>query len=279
MNDLPRLLGTRHLMAFVVLTYGLSWSWWVALVIRGQTTHNGVGWPTHLPGLLGPAVAAFVVTAATSGRPGVRELLGRVVRWRFDVRWYALVVLTLLATLPSVLVGSGQRSWSGLLSYSGAPHVADPAAVLLVAYVLVVNGFGEEVGWRGFLAEQLLFRTSRGITAVLVTIVWATWHLPMFWVVADLSALGAVQRVGWLVGLAFGSLFLTWMYDGAGHSILLVALWHTAYNLATATDAARGLPAALVSTAAMVVGVVLVLRPGTWRRPSLAMPERTVTAG
>ena len=38
---------------------------------RGSSgVRRGVGWPTHLPALFGPAIAAVVVTAWTMGRTG-----------------------------------------------------------------------------------------------------------------------------------------------------------------------------------------------------------------
>ncbi len=50
-----------------------------------------------------------------------------------------------------------------------------------------------------------------------------------------------------------------------GRSVLLVALWPTAYNFTSAT-AVTGLPAALTSTVVMVAAVVVVVRE--LRRPA-----------
>lgn len=131
---------------------------------------------------------------------------------------------------------------------------------------LVVNGFGEETGWRGYLAEHLLERHSRAVTSLIVWIVWAGWHLPMFWVVGNFRDFGLGGTIGWLVGIGFGSVFLTWMYQKAHHSILVVALWHTAYNFTTATQATASM--AVVSSAlVIVVGVAVLSRPRSWSRP------------
>lgn len=35
-------------------------------------------WPAHVPGLFGPMVASFVMSAALAGRTGVVELVGRM---------------------------------------------------------------------------------------------------------------------------------------------------------------------------------------------------------
>lgn len=253
---------TGHLVAFVALAYLLSWLWWVPMALAGGVVQPGQGWPTHLPGLMGPAVAAFVVTGVTEGRTGLAGLWSRVIRWRVGWVGYGVVAVTvLMAFLPLVTgAGLGRDSY---LTYSGAPIVGG----WVVLYVLFVNGFGEEIGWRGFLADALLRRHSRGVTALIVWVIWGTWHLPLFWVVGTFRDLGVGGIVGWAVGLGFGSGFLTWLYQSASHSILIVALWHTAYNFTTATQASTGTAAAVSSTAVMVVAAVIFCLPASWRRP------------
>src|SRR6266511_848538 len=78
---------TGALLAFFALAYALSWAWVVPLALTHQVVRRGDGWPTHAPALLGPLVAAFAVTAWTTGRPGVRELLARMGRWRVSLHW------------------------------------------------------------------------------------------------------------------------------------------------------------------------------------------------
>jgi hypothetical protein len=58
--------GTGRIVAFVVLAYAFSWALWLPLAIQGVVVEPGQGWPTHLLGLMGPAAAAILVTAATN---------------------------------------------------------------------------------------------------------------------------------------------------------------------------------------------------------------------
>ena|SRR5438876_3717325 len=51
------------LASFVALAYAVSWGWTFPLVAIGDVIEKGVGWPTSFPALLGPALAASVVTA------------------------------------------------------------------------------------------------------------------------------------------------------------------------------------------------------------------------
>ena len=74
---------------FVVLAYAISWAWTFPFAAAGNVVKQGVGWPTNLPALLGPALAAFVVMALVSGRAGVRDLLARIARSRMPLHWWA----------------------------------------------------------------------------------------------------------------------------------------------------------------------------------------------
>lgn len=227
----------------------------------------GQGWPTHLPGLLGPAIAAVVVTGVTEGRPGLRELWSRVTRWRAGWLAYAILAVTAALVLIPLLLPKDVEL-ADFLAYSGAPSAG---LLVVVLYVLVLNGFGEEIGWRGFLAQHLLTTSSRLRTAVVVWLVWAGWHLPMFWIVSSFRDLGAGGRIGWLFGLLCGSICLTWLYDTARSSVPVVALWHTTFNFATGTQASAGTAAAIASTLVMVATVAIVVLPSTWRsRPAAA---------
>jgi membrane protease YdiL (CAAX protease family) len=249
---------------FLGVTYAFSWAWWIPLAVRGTAVPPGQGWPTHLLGLLGPAVGAVAASWAERGREGVGDLWSRVVRWRVRWTWYALMIATAaLAVLP--LFVKDHVSTADLTRYSGAPELG----LFTVFYVLVINGFGEETGWRGFLVERLLRRWSVNRTALAVWMVWALWHLPLFWVVKNFRDLGAGGAVGWLVGVLFGSILLTWLYRSATHSILIVALWHTAYNFATATKASSGSAAMVATTAVIVASVIILRRRATWRSPAV----------
>ena len=133
----------------------------------------------------------------------------------------------------------------------------DLGLALTFLLALVVNGFGEVTGWRGYLADGLLDRRSLLRRAGPVAVVWAGWHLPLFVVLDSFRGLGFAV-VGWMVGLYAGSIEPTWLYVASGRSILVVAPWHTADNFTSATSAMNGLPAAVV--------VVILLENGPWAR-------------
>jgi len=270
----PPLPGAA-LATFVVLAFVFSWAWWVPMVLRGDVVRPGTGWPTHLPGLMGPAFAAVVVTLGWRGTGALLDLGRRAVRWRGVGRWWwsvpAVLALGVLGT--AVAAATGNPVDLAGLAQNGAPAVP---LVVLLGYLLVVAGFGEELGWRGLLAEGLVDRVGEVRTSLLVTAAWATWHLPLFWVVDGFRTMGWA-RVGWVLGLLAGSVVLTRLYIGSGRSVLLVAVWHTAFDLTSATTATSALPAAVTSTAVLAAAAVVLVCAG--RRERAARAARLAVRG
>jgi hypothetical protein len=64
---------------------------------------------------------------------------------------------------------------------------------------------------------------------------------------------------------------LTSLYNHTGGSILVVALWHATYNLASGTTAADGTVAA-VATAAVIFWAVSLIQRERAGRPALGRP-------
>jgi len=245
------------LAAFIALAYGISWAWTFPLAAVGDTIDKGRGWPTHAPALLGPAVAAFIVTGWLSGRTGLADLLARMVRWRMPLRWWAwtLSPFAFLGIALAIDAVSGTLpTLSDFGRYSGLPAIGVLAVGLLA---ILVNGFGEETGWRGFALPLLQRRDGALAAALLVTPIWALWHLPYFFTINTYRQMAPASYVGFVFGLACGSIVLTWLYNGTGGSILACAIWHGVYNLTTATTGGTGTVAAVTTTFVIVQAIAL----------------------
>ena len=249
-------IAGRPLASFVVLAYALSWAWWWPLLLAEAPVRPGIGWPSHLPGLLGPAIAAAIVVAATKGRRGLADWAARLVRWRVGAWWWAVVVVAVAGVAAALATRAGGQSGSWT-AYPGFPEAWGPLTTVLI--VLVVNGIGEEAGWRGFAVEHLARTRSLLVTALWVAVAWALWHLPLFFVLDSFRSFGPGGVIGWTLGLTSGSIVLTWLYLRGGRSVLLVAAWHTAFNFTSATPAASSAMAATTSTLVMIAAVGIVV--------------------
>jgi uncharacterized protein len=262
--------------SFFAVAFVLSWAWAWPWALSGAVVTRGEGWPTHFPALLGPAVAAFLVTAWTSGRHGMRDLLGQMVRWRFPLRWWAITVSPLaflaIALAVQALVGN-PPALNDFGRFSGLP---DLGVIGVATVAIVLNGFGEETGWRGFAVPALMPRFGPLGTALVIAPLWALWHLPYFFLLDSYQSFNALTLVGFLIGLMYGSIVLTWLYLGTGGSILAVAIWHGLFNVATATDGGDNLVAGIVSGLVIVLGIVVA--PRLRRMPAIRTADRVEPA-
>jgi membrane protease YdiL (CAAX protease family) len=263
----------KSLVAFFVLAYGLSWAVEIPLALRAQGLISvPIPWSLHYLAAYGPLLAAIIVTGINSGRDGLRELFGRVFKWRVRPVWWlvALAPLVLYALL-AVSLRFAQGQWPNLAALGQIDFLPNLGVGALFVWFLTF-GLGEETGWRGFALPRL----QRGRTALSATVIlwvfWALWHLPLFFYLYDATVI-----VGLLVGLLAGAITFTWLYNSTGGSVLLVAVWHAAFNFVTGCVACKtGVAAAVVSTLVMVWAVVVVV----WFKPAtLARAGRPVGRG
>jgi membrane protease YdiL (CAAX protease family) len=243
-------------VVYAALAYGISWACWLPLAWAGRLVVVG-GWPTHLPGLLGPAAAAVVASLVFGGRDGAVWLAGPVLRWRIG-RWWLVAVSPLLLVFGDLAVrgaaGDGVLALREFGEMNGLPQWTAIGTMIL----LFITGLGEETGWRGFL-QPVLQRRMRPLLAVLVVAaIWAAWHAPLFLIVANYRGFTPLMLVGFVVGLACGAVVLGWLYNRTG-SVLAAAVWHGSYNLTAATAASHGLLAAISTTAVIAGATTLVV--------------------
>ena len=251
----------------MALAYGFSWAFWLPLVAADRGV-GSVPWTSHVPGLVGPMLAALVVTAVTDGGAGPARLLRSCVRLPSG-RWLAAALsplaLLILAVLTTRPFDDGFR-WSDLGRFDGLPSAAGPLGVL--ALLIVVNGVGEEAGWRGFLQPALQHDRPVKTATLTVTAIWALWHTPLFLLDTGLGTMPLAMIPVWLVGLTAGAVVLAWLHNHTG-SVLAAALWHGTYNWAAATEAAEPAVGALV-TAGVIAGALVLVR----RDPTLGSRDR-----
>jgi uncharacterized protein len=261
----------RHpLGAFYLLTFALSWGYWVPDALAG-------GHRSHFPGLLGPAIAAIVVTGLTGGLAGLRGLGSRMLRWRVPARWYLAAAAPLLvAVAVAAILQLTGAEFPGWAAFGRMPGLPELGVLGVVARTLLVNGFGEETGWRGFALPSFRRWHPKLQASVLVAIPWVLWHLPTFFLDSGYrGTLNPLVLPGFVFGIFAGAIVLTWIYEGAGCSVLLVALWHTSFNLGSATRAAEGVIAPLVTVFVIVSAFVIArgwhrsdqMRPGSSKVP------------
>lgn len=208
-----------------MLAFGLTWVVWVPRAAGVPLDVVGQVW-TWIP-----ALAALLAAALTGGRPALRDLGSRLVRWRVGWRWYLVVILG-----PAVfsLAIAGVYTLLGGSWASAAPPVLigeTPLAMLPILLVIltITDGLGEELAWRGFALPRLLVRHDALIASLILGVLWALWHLPLVWT----EGASMYHRPVWLLLLDIPamSVIFTWVFLHTRGSVLLAMLLHGATNL------------------------------------------------
>ena len=180
-----------------------------------------------LPGAyLGPLAAACTVTAVTEGRDGLRRWRRRLVRFRAGLRWYAVALLA----VPLAMV-EGTHDMPGV-----EDSVRLPSMMVLTAYVpmlvlqLFTTGLAEEPGWRDFALTRLQQRHHPLVATLILGVLWAGWHLPLFltpWGGPDVDGATIVRFC--VLALEM-SVLITLVYNKGRQSVPLVMLLHCSIN-------------------------------------------------
>jgi membrane protease YdiL (CAAX protease family) len=280
MRTLAALMRRHSVVSYFCLAYALSWAVWIPMALAGMRAYQGSAWPSHIPGLLGPMLAAFVMSALLAGGAGVADLLRRMFRWRVPIRWYLVALSPLaffvLASIAMSLTGQGWPDLGQLGTFASLPVVAVPVMWVL----LLVTAYAEETGWRGFAVPEMLKKRSFLTTAVVIGLLWALWHVPSMFVIENYRQMGLAIIPIFTLGIVAGSILLTWLYRASGGSVFIVALWHATYNLVAGTAVAHGLVAAIVSTGVMAWAVLIVIvEIRSWLRDRRAKAGLTPAAG
>lgn len=193
----------------------------------------------------GPILAAYLVLRAEGGKASVRPWLRRFVLWRVGIHWYAVAIfgVYLVWLLAHSLI------YRGLLSQT----LLNPAIWSIFASMflvgMVVPGYGEEAGWRGFALPRLQQRVGPLAGSLVLGLLHALWHLPVFF----------TPFLGPFTPLSYGVFILTtlgmttiytWITNNTRGSILIAVLVHASIN---ASSSALG--AALVGAVPQSAGM------------------------
>jgi uncharacterized protein len=230
----PGVLARHPLASFFVIAF--AGAWLVELPVVLSRTGTGL-LPYTLPPLAvvlaiagatftGPTLAAFVMVRVTEGREGPKRLLRRYVQWRVKLRWYLFVLLVIPAgevlgaiVLPGV-VASYQPVTLGLVL--GYP--------LAFVTTLVLGGpLGEEPGWRGFALPRLQVTCGPLGGGVVLGVLWALWHLPLFWS-GVWTPPSVANIVMFVVMITLLTVVMTWVFNNAQGSLLITMLMHASFN-------------------------------------------------
>ena len=171
--------SVKQILIFLLWTFGISWSAWILSAVLKERV------PLLYPllmivGTFGPAISAKLVLGKS-----LKEMLA-FIKFTRKRSWPYLLIFVGLYTISIAFV---TRPLPGL-------NLLNVLVLALVTTLL--TGGNEEIGWQGFLQPSMEKILPFPLATVATGLIWAVWHLPLFFTAACLLArfwLAALYKV------------------------------------------------------------------------------------
>jgi uncharacterized protein len=209
-----RTWSPQSLVLYFVCAYVFSLLLWLPALARANRSTL-----FFALGMFGPTLAAFVVQRFLAGNWKAVRLWSTLPE--FLIGLFAGGSTILMAAFAAALLmtksGFSRYRWSTLLQI-----------LTLFAPNLLGGPLGEEAGWRGFAISRMQLRFNPVVSALIVGILWANWHIPLI--------LTHVYNVTWwqfLLLTMAASVLLSFGFNASGGSTICSIFLHGLYNVGT----------------------------------------------
>ena len=224
----------KEVFVFFAITLGLVYFvFWGPMVFFQVPAGNfvndvrGPAWSTVflLLGGFTPSLVALGLTWRSEGRAGLKQMWQRTIHFRIGWRWYmtcvAFVVFASACQILFIYLLGGSFDFSLFLTQL-------PSALFLI----MIGPLSEELGWRGYAQTRLQTRWNPLVTGVVVGMVWALWHLPLFlWPGTSQHEL-KVPFLGFFCEMISLSVLFAWLHNHTNGMIWTAIFFHWIYTYA-----------------------------------------------
>lgn len=226
---------------FFGVTYAVSWGFLLVAIVWEVSFQSLEGLVLLLLALLGPGASGIGFVYLVYDDRGRADFWNRVRQpGRIGWSWFLVVLLvpvgvTVVAALSARLLGGPAVSWGEAILQLGA----HPLSILPALFFATLPPILEELGWRGYALDRLQTNRSALVASLLLGVVWAVWHLPLFFVEGSFQreSVGFATRGFWLfmIGIVALSVIFTWVYNHTSRSVLGIVLLHGWVNFVSET--------------------------------------------
>lgn len=214
-------ISENPITAFLILTCALSLiSLVLMLSINGaHTPENSIGLPIWLIAIWSPNIAAIIVWIL---QKNLITNLQKAFTLPPFTWWSTIVLLPFLiaAILIIVKIYEGETiEWSKFkFSY------------LLPLFILnlLMGPLGEELGWRGFLLPSIKVNYGWLMGALIVGVIWAVWHAPLWFVDSPQSK---IPFWAFFITVVCLSILMAILHNNSNGSLWYIILLHLTFNI------------------------------------------------
>lgn len=214
-------MNNEQIRNYLLSTFLASWLLWGCIILAQAlnltvlTMKHPLGMLLYVFGGISPAICEIVLMKRTTEKEEFRQFVRSILNPRHSILFYIYAVLgaLLIQAIPVFF------------------HLAEVRQPLYMGFLMIlpmiIGGGVEEIGWRGLLQPQLEKNFSHITAAVSVGIIWAFWHLPL-WFIEGTSQYN--MKFGWFCINAIMLSFFIGSVTYVSKSIFMAILAHASTN-------------------------------------------------
>ena len=161
---------------YLISTFIVSWLLWGSVAVAGKT---GIGFLSfgspfgtmlYVLGGISPAICEIFLKKSVSPKEEFKSFMKSIVNPKHSIwmYFYSIGGAMLIQAFPV---------------FFGLTQVKQPLYMGFIMIIPMIIGGGiEEIGWRGLLQPELEKKCPHIIAAISVGIIWAIWHLPLWFI-------------------------------------------------------------------------------------------------
>lgn len=244
-STVGRFIQAHPVAAFLILVYGISWT----LFLPSLLSLGGIGLlPFDIPlqpfillsTVLGLTVPGFIVARVTAGKEGTRALRQHYTHGRVNPAWYLVVLFAL--PLACLVAASLWLGGAPLQAFTGQWALLFTGFLPQALLIAVLVSLWEEGGWTAFLLPRLQQRWGPLLSSVILAVCQGLFHVPLLFIIGGVSD-GRVppSEYGFYLFFLFVltipvRMMITWLWNSTRGSLVIVALFHGAFNTVNSGD-------------------------------------------
>jgi hypothetical protein len=261
---------------YLAVAFGTAWSlWFVGWLITRHALSLPL-FPVLVAGSFGPFIGALIATFSAGGSKYSLHFYARIfsLRMGWGVFLISFFLLPALAVIVEIVHAAlTRRSLHFTMTLSEVP--------LNYLFLFILGGtLAEEYGW-SLLSDTLDDVLPLKASTFVLGVIWALWHLPLFFIVTPGAIQGYTPFYIFLIATVSMRFLFAWAYHRGGRSVLSNMLFHTAANMAYSIVALAPAPedmstGRLWMFSALTIAAAFVL--WNFAPPVLKSPERRAVA-
>lgn len=105
------------------------------------------------------------------------------------------------------------------------------AQILQLIPLIILGPLSEEIGWRGFLEKQADGVIPEMQKPLIIGIIWALWHLPLFFILGTTQQSNSMSFLTFTVLIILLSIIMSYYRERTGHAIFTGIFIHYLYTV------------------------------------------------